>query len=102
MRSIMSRSRGRKSWSMIRSAPALAKRSTIARDPARLARIEPVLATGVGAEDSQQVGLASIDLGLVAPDEHSGHRRSRQRRGIPPDRRARRVEVGKLRDRALR
>ena len=97
MTSIMSRSQGRKSWSMIRSTPAAANRRTAARACSgvpviqRSRRSSSHVRVVLGAERHDGRGQSLGHLRLVAADEDAGHRRMGHGRRVATDRHARRV-----------
>ena len=99
----MSRSWGRKSWSMSRSTPAAANSATFARasvgrpdDPAppRAPRTSPRPARR-RSSSAEERPLAVRQLGLVPADQRPDHRRPADRRRVPPDRPAGLVEAAR-------
>ena len=103
MTSIMSRSHGRRSWSIIRSQPTAAKRRTASRALLAVPLIQrsPRSASQSPSPDRHRrpslsfaARDAPIDLGLIATDQHARHHRPGQRRRIATDRPARLVDRG--------
>ena len=86
---------------MSRSTPAASNWRTCSRAPSGVpviqrseAFVEPLLLVGARADHADERRQPLAHLGLVAADQHAGHRRVGERRRVASDGLARRVRGG--------